>query len=140
MTFPRTLKLYNCNMRGIDKMDSLLGFYQIFFRSKKWYHQLFFLHFVDMALINAWLLYRRDFNSYFESSGKPMRLYEFKANVSLALRKQCKPLKRPVRRPSNSPSNTTLSVPSDRMQRNTKIPQKDVIDGQAGHFVCVCVQ
>ncbi|CAL4076351.1 unnamed protein product, partial [Meganyctiphanes norvegica] len=134
VTCPSTVKVYNCNMGGIDTMDSLLGFYRIFFRSKKWYHRLFF-HFVDMALINAWLLYRRDFNSYSESSGKPMRLYEFKANVSLVLRKQCKPIKRPVGCPSNSASNTNLSVPSDRMQHNTKIPQKDVIDDPEGHFV-----
>ena len=46
-------------MRGIDKIDALVGFYRTFFKSKKWYRQILF-NFMDIALVNAWLLYRRD--------------------------------------------------------------------------------
>ena len=35
---PAQIMLYNKNMGGVDKMDSLIGFYCMFFRSKKWYH------------------------------------------------------------------------------------------------------
>ena len=45
-------------MGGVDLLDSLLGYYCIKVRSKKWYHCLFF-HLLDMTVVNAWLLWRR---------------------------------------------------------------------------------
>ncbi|XP_076041808.1 uncharacterized protein LOC143025693 [Oratosquilla oratoria] len=58
------IKYYDANMGGVDKMDALTAFYRMFFRSKKWYHQLFFHNFFDVAIVNAWLVYRRDHTAF----------------------------------------------------------------------------
>ena len=77
-------------MGGVDKMDSLVGFYRIFIRSQKWYLRIFF-HFMDVALANAWLLYRRDLKLC-SPRAKWMSLYDFKLQVSEVLRKQNQPI------------------------------------------------
>ena len=106
-------------------MDSLLGYYRMFFRSKKWYHRIFF-HFVDVSLNNGWLLYIRD-HAANEIKGKPLSLYEFKSSVSYSLRHQNKPLNR-VGRPA--------AVAQDLRIRASKrkVPTIDVIQDQVGHF------
>ena len=53
---PAQIMMYNKNMGGVDKMDSLISFYCMFFRSKKLYHRVFF-HYIDICIVNAWLLY-----------------------------------------------------------------------------------
>lgn len=55
---PEIIQIYNKHMGGVDLLDSIIGRYRIAMRSKKWYFKLFY-HFLDMALVNAWLLYRR---------------------------------------------------------------------------------
>ena len=57
---PGIVHIYNTNMGAVDSMDSCLGLYRMFFRGNKWYLRIFF-HIMDMAVINAWLLNRRDF-------------------------------------------------------------------------------
>jgi hypothetical protein len=67
-------------MGGVDLLDSLMGLYRITIRSKKWYHRLFF-HFLDMAVVNAWLLYRRA-RSQQNNTSEVLRLAEFKAQIA----------------------------------------------------------
>ena len=55
---PNIVKEYNYHMGGVDLMDGLLGRYHIRMKTKKWTLRLFY-HFVDMATVNAYLLYRR---------------------------------------------------------------------------------
>ena len=45
---PNVVKLYNKAMGGVDKMDSLIGFHRIFFKTKKWYRRIFW-HLVDLC-------------------------------------------------------------------------------------------
>ena len=128
---PATVKLYNAGMGGLDLMDSIVAYYRMFFRSKKWYHRLIF-HFVDLCVSNAWLLYKRDFRSS-EAPGKPISLYDFKANISCVLRNQRKPLKKVVGRPTAlAPKPVTRNI-------RVKLPPREVIEDQVGHFP-VCLQ
>ena len=91
---PGIVQYYNTHMGGVDKMDALMGFYRMFFRSHKWPNRIFF-HFMDLCLNEAWLLYRRDFESVREvEKDRPLTLYQFKSVVSYTLRNQNKPLKR----------------------------------------------
>ena len=46
-------------MGGVDLLDSLIGLHRIKLRSKKYYHKIFF-HLIDLTVVTAWLLYRRD--------------------------------------------------------------------------------
>lgn len=44
-------------MGGVDKMDSLHGYYRIQLRSKRWYTKVFF-HLLHMIVVNCWSLKR----------------------------------------------------------------------------------
>lgn len=54
---PKLIQSYNKHMGGVDQHDWLIGKYGIQVRGKKWYWPLF-TRMVDMALTNAWILYR----------------------------------------------------------------------------------
>lgn len=55
---PQAIKVYNNYMGGVDLLDSMLGYYRIQIRSKKWYLRIFF-HLIDLYCVNAWILWRR---------------------------------------------------------------------------------
>ena len=81
---PSIVTTYNQFMGGVDLLDSLLALYRIPVRSKKWYHRLIF-HFLDVLLVQSWLLYRRDA----DASGVPRKsqlpLLQFKIEVADSL-------------------------------------------------------
>nr|CAH7720594.1 unnamed protein product [Callosobruchus chinensis] len=56
---PQSVAVYNAYMGGLDLLDSMLGYYRIQIRSKKWYMRVFF-HFLDMICVNCWILWRRN--------------------------------------------------------------------------------
>ena len=47
---------------GVDLMDALVTLYRIHARLKKFYHKNFYC-FLDVTVVNCWLLYRRDCQS-----------------------------------------------------------------------------
>ncbi|CAB4043729.1 Hypothetical predicted protein, partial [Paramuricea clavata] len=55
---PQLILRYNKSMGGVDKADMLISLYRIRTKTKRWYIKIFW-HLVDMAKVNAWLLYRR---------------------------------------------------------------------------------
>lgn len=60
---PDLIKTYNENMGGVDRSDQNIGLYRTSIRGKKWYFSLF-CHCLDMALHNAWHLYKNDGGEY----------------------------------------------------------------------------
>ena len=56
---PSVIMSDNCNMGGIDKSDMLVQLYKTPMKSKRWYLRLF-AYCIDLSLVNAWLLYKRD--------------------------------------------------------------------------------
>ena len=54
---PHMIAQYNKHMGGVDRMDQNVGVYRISIRSKKWWWP-FFAYCADVAMQNAWLLYR----------------------------------------------------------------------------------
>lgn len=76
---PRVVQVYNRHMGGVDLLDSIIGRYRITMRSKKWYFKLFY-HFLDMSLVNAWLLYRRA-----RENKNTIPLAKFRQEVAVAL-------------------------------------------------------
>ncbi|XP_067949827.1 piggyBac transposable element-derived protein 2-like [Watersipora subatra] len=56
---PAIIQSYNKNMGGIDLLDSFLAKYRFAMKSRRWYLYLYW-HFLMVAVINAWNVYRRD--------------------------------------------------------------------------------
>ena len=77
-------------MGGIDKIDALVGFYRVFLHSNKWYLCIFF-HLLNMAVVNAWILYRKELVAM-DPHAKELNLYDFKTEISTCLREQDKPM------------------------------------------------
>ena len=81
---PSIVTTYNQFMGGVDLLDALLSLYRIHIRSKKWYHKLVF-HFLDVIVVQAWLLYRRDRLATGALPKSNMRLREFKMSIANSL-------------------------------------------------------
>lgn len=80
---PFVVAEYNRHMGGVDLLDCIMGHYKIKLRSKRWYIRLFY-HFLDMAMSNAWLLYRRIHEGN-ERSEKVLHSVDFRVAVAETL-------------------------------------------------------
>lgn len=80
---PNIVKVYNKVMGGVDLADMLLSLNRINYRSKKWYNRVF-AHLLDIATNNAWVLYKRDYNSM-KKDKKFMPLKKFRFYLANAL-------------------------------------------------------
>ncbi|XP_047989547.1 piggyBac transposable element-derived protein 3-like [Leguminivora glycinivorella] len=60
---PAVIKKYNENMGGVDRSDQNIGLYRTSIRGKKWYFSLI-CHALDMAVQNAWQLYKNNGGEY----------------------------------------------------------------------------
>ncbi|KAM4623623.1 piggyBac transposable element-derived protein 2-like [Polymixia lowei] len=83
VSHPNIVSVYNKSMGGVDLLDSLIALYHTKIRSKKWYHHIVF-HLLDMTLVEAWLLYRRDCRSQVPASAE-LPLLDFKIEVASCL-------------------------------------------------------
>lgn len=124
VTCPQLVQVYNVYMGGVDRLDSMLGYYRIKIRSKKWYLRIFF-HLVDLTVVNAWILWRT-------SSGKYMPLKEFKSSVALELCKAGKDIARKRGRPS-------MEVEAEIQKKKSRspatvVPSIDVRLDNIGHL------
>lgn len=54
---PSIIFSYNCFMSGIDRSDQLINNYNVLRQTKKYWKTLF-LHFIDIAVVNSYILYK----------------------------------------------------------------------------------
>lgn len=87
---------YNKMMGGFDLLDSLILLYRTKIQSKKCYHRVV-LCMLDLAVVETWLLFRRDSRDYNVAQKHEFSLSKFKAEVAACLCTEKKTLRR--RRP-----------------------------------------
>ena len=73
-------------MGGVALLDSLIALYRTKIKLKKWYHRLVY-HFVDMTVVQSWLLYRRDSNEMHVDQKDQQHLLQFKTEIAYSLSK-----------------------------------------------------
>ena len=107
---PKIVKVYNSEMRGVDLFDMFQALYRLDHKMRRWYMRIFYW-ILASSVVNAWLRYRKDFDSMKLSKGnesfsgkqKRMSLIEFTMNISSSLLKNAKSVTvRKPRRPSSS--------------------------------------
>lgn len=82
---PYSIQEYNKFMGGVDLMDRMIAHYPRGLKNKKWYLRVFF-HFLNVSIINSWILYRKKCTD--------IPLLNFKASIvwtMLQIGKHCGP-------------------------------------------------
>lgn len=83
VTRPSIVREYNSKMGGVDMSDRMMTV-----RTKKWtIHML--MHFMDLALANSWLLYRRDNQENGTPRKSIMKFLEFRMVVAQVFLSKC---------------------------------------------------
>ena len=121
---PKAIITYNNYMGDVDLLDSMLGYYRISIRSKKWYHKIMF-HVFDLVTVNAWILWWKHNNEH-------MPLIDFKIAVADALWRGGKTSQRKRGRPSNEIEQQLNSKRKRGPAAN--VPQAEVRQDGAHHF------
>lgn len=70
---PKIVQNYTKYMGGVDILDQQMEYYRAFIKTKKWTLKVF-IHFLDLALVNSWRLYRNDClrNGYLRKDTMPL--------------------------------------------------------------------
>jgi len=123
--------IYNKFMGGMDLMDSLTALYRINIRPKKWYHCIFF-HFLDVAVVNSWLLYRKDCDLSKIRQKDQLSLLQFKAEIAACLCHQGKTEIRKRGRPSLSQVQLDIEVKKKRPNA-APVPVQEIRRDETGH-------
>ena len=121
---PAIVDRYNQNMGGVDLLDSLTSLYKYGLKSRRWYIYIF-LHTVNMAVVSAWLWYRRHCGL---QKVTHIKLSDFQAQIATC----CVKTQRLPGRPSLD-SGSPVAQRSNGRQRNVEQVPKDVRFDQVGH-------
>lgn len=126
---PSVIQEYNKSMGGVDLADMLISLYRTSFKTKRWYIKILF-HLVDIAKVNAWLIYRRHCDQLKVAKRSQMSLLQFTSGIASGLT-TAETTKQPVGRPRRSDG---IDTPLVKRKRPTDIPVADTRYDQVGHW------
>lgn len=124
---PFVIAEYNRHMGGVDLLDCVISHYKIKLRSKRWYIRIFY-HFLDMAMCNSWLLYRRIYAAK-NSTNKTLNSADFRLEIAETLCKY-----KTVNRAKRRSDIECLIQDKKKKGPAQHVPPKDVRLDQYGHW------
>lgn len=81
---PYIVGTYNKYMGGVDLLDSFTAKYKFPLKSRRWYMYIFW-HTITLAVVNAWLLYKRDCQALKISKKETLNMRHFQAQLASSL-------------------------------------------------------
>lgn len=127
LTCPRAVLLYNRHMGGVDTLDSMLGYYRIKVRSKKWYMRVYF-HMIDLIAVNSWLLWRRlNEDAY-------IPLLDFKLLIAEVLTQRDAPIYTPTTRGRPTGSQDEPGPSARKSRKRLVMPPREVAEDGFQHL------
>lgn len=78
---PKVIERYNQNMGGVDVLDQQMEYYRTFIKTRKWTLKVL-IHFLDLASVNSWRLYRNDCQANNLSRKDILPLLDFRLNIA----------------------------------------------------------
>lgn len=117
---PEIVKMYNLGMGGVDLLDQYISYYRIFIKSVKWPLRVIF-HFVDFAVVQSFLEYKKDCEYFSVSKKETLDLIDFRLRIANSLVYSQKYAKKKRGRP------TTLTEPTqDKRSKIEKRPIEEI--------------
>jgi Transposase IS4 len=127
---PEMVLQYNLHMGGVDLADMLVALYRIKVGTKKPYMRLVFFC-LNVAVVNAWLLYRRHCKQLKMKKRDIMHLISFQSKVANGLLLSGKSLAVKQR---GRPSVTQVDEPPVKRGPKTATPDECIRFDETGHF------
>ncbi|KAF3852038.1 hypothetical protein F7725_005393 [Dissostichus mawsoni] len=81
---PSIVATYNKYMGGVDLLDSFTAKYKFPMKSRRWYVYIFW-HTIILAVINAWLLYKRECKALKMPKQEILNRRQFQADLASSL-------------------------------------------------------
>lgn len=117
---------YNRFMGGVDLLGSHIGRGRIQMKSRKWPVRIFH-HYLDLMVVNAWLLYKRTMNSR-PITTVALELRDFRIQCAVSLAKMGTKISSP------SGKGRPAANPINKRKRLSYLPPKPVRCDQVGHL------
>ncbi|XP_023944413.1 piggyBac transposable element-derived protein 4-like [Bicyclus anynana] len=124
---PKVIVEYKKYMRGVDRKNEMLSYYQSFKKSTKWHNQIV-IHVMQVMLLNCFNM----FNEQMKRSGdnsRPMSFYDFRLKVIKRLLKLDTPTDRLTQAsniPSTSASQKITTDAGDVIHSPAYLPKNDI--------------
>lgn len=133
---PNIIAQYNKYMGGVDLSDMLVSLYRTEIGTKRFYIRVFY-YFLDVSVVNAWLLYRKHCRKVGVPQKNIKKLLQFRADIAQVLVLSTNyPLVAKRGRPSASPASSidsrTIRTPTS--VRRSVAPPLDIVRQHGFHL------
>lgn len=136
---PAVVSNYNKFMGGTDLCDRYIAYYRSCIRTRKWPVRVF-NHFVDLVIVNCWVMYRRIAAKNGNAKKDVMSLLQFRLHAGKAMAKyEVAPIALAARRPGrphleSDSDESDVEAPARKYRRVVSHPISEIRYDRTGHF------